>query len=297
MGIVIVPTWQIRWDNSVSHEKGFEQGLLWNKCPIRLVCYFTDFVILSGASSAQAWFLISRKDRRRKRQHFSSLTCSTSGLRWLAATGGGIRSWAPGAWNPVWGIFSPTGRPRNPKLPLPSASLPCSPGTESQQTHLCCAGELWGTPCPSVWGEPSHSSWFPLDWWRPHHLLSLPLWWGRHGWWQGASGLRVGGRKRAEVSRSLSLWQVSSPHVNLCWCLPVPPALSCMHLCVCMCGVHASTRFLFVGAAAARGQAGKRDSGGSTEHHREVHLPPQVQEGTLTSRSACRVGRWGWGVV
>ena len=52
-------------------------------------------------------------------------------------------------------------------------------------------------------------------------------------------------------------------------------------------------RFLFVGAAAARGQAGKRDSGSSTEHHREVHLPSQVQEGKLTSRSACRVGRWG----
>lgn len=33
------------------------------------------------------------------------------------------------------------------------------------------------------------------------------------------------------------------------------------------------------GAAAAGGQAGQREPGCSPKHHREVHLPPQVQEG------------------
>lgn len=33
------------------------------------------------------------------------------------------------------------------------------------------------------------------------------------------------------------------------------------------------------GAAAAGGQAGQREPGCRPEHHREIHLPPQVQEG------------------
>ena len=293
MGIVIVPTLQIRWGNSVSHEKGLEQNLLWNKCPMRFVGHFADFVTPSGLVRHRLGSWWAEKTGGGETalplpylRHFRPALTGSCGR--------GSGSWAPGAWDPVWGVFSPTGRPWNPKLPLPSASLPCSPGAEPQQTHLGCAGELWGTPAPLP-GAPSHSAWFLLAWWRPRHLLSPPLWWGSHGWWRGASGLRAGGRKRGEILRGL--WAsdklASSPHVSLCWRLPVPPALSCVRLCVCAYGVRASTRFLFVGAAAARGQVGKRDSGSSTEHHREVHLPPQVQEGKLTNQ---QVSLQSWGV-
>lgn len=55
--------------------------------------------------------------------------------------------------------------------------------------------------------------------------------------------------------------------------------------------------FLFAGAAAARGQAGKCDAGSCAEYHREVHLPPQVQEGELASRPTYVVRELGeWGV-
>lgn len=102
-------------------------------------------------------------------------------------------------------------------------------------------------------------------------------------------------REKERVSKDVGVFQYQpSSSQWLCECFlltsfsALPPYCVCAHVWVreYMQNTHVHT-FLFAGAAAAWGQVGKCDSGSSTEHHWEVHLPPQIQEGESASVSAC----------
>jgi len=72
-----------------------------------------------------------------------------------------------------------------------------------------------------------------------------------------------------------------------------PHALGATLMALCSCSCAA-------GAAAAGGQAGQCEPGGCPEHHREVHLPPQVQEGehpknhSRAASPSAGQGLWAW---
>lgn len=166
----------------------------------------------------------------------------------LVVVRGRVESWAHGPLNLIlFAIFS-TGRPRNPKLPLPSASLPCSPRTEPQQTYLCSEGELRGMhpSSPQSWNLPASLT--PAGMVKKP-LLSIiiihcvpspsPLLVGRAWVELGASGLRGRERER-RLSRDFEVfWHLTG---SSSWLFEVflltsfsaaPPHLVCMCAFAC----------------------------------------------------------------
>lgn len=211
---------------------------------MKVSCHFINSVITSGACPGKAWFLVREKGRKSRKDNTSAHSISGS-TEWV--TGREVACWAYGeTLNPrsIQGIFSPTGRPWNPKLPLSSASLPCSPGTKSQQTHLRRTGELWGMLlCLVPTGLVEMPLLFIIPFPSPPLLVSRV-------WVSGSFRVKSKREKKGkpvEILQSFSIrWVLPDSYVNAsCSCLPAPQSISCVHVGIYTCWAHMCTFFSF----------------------------------------------------
>lgn len=213
--------------------------------PHQARCYLLILLFVLGLAQQRLGSCRGEGDQEQEKWHFCPQFLRVCRL---AVMGGGVGRWDHEGLDPIWGIFSPTGCPWNPKLPLPSASLPCSPGTEPQQTHLCCAGELWGTPAPCLgilW-----PAWLQWGWWRSYYHSSLPFivssllspcWWVGSEWGRRSLGVERK-RKKMRASKDILFFQTSSSEWLCEWFLLTSVSASPSHHMYMCTFAHECTR-------------------------------------------------------